>query len=166
MNTGSFLRDTALIVGLTFSVGSVLNRLRGGNGSRAPIILTLPHQETDTAPTTQEPEKHENGGTMTTANQFPGDEDFAQERRATNGLTDFEASSDEIHPDLVKLMQMREQEQMATRDFARSLVLYWKEMVEGGVPGQLAAALLREFQQAELNRRLNLDVHQLRYENE
>lgn len=102
---------------------------------------------------------------MTTQSQYPGDEEFERMRRAVSDLTDSEGSPDAIHPDHAKLMQMREQEQMATKDFAHSLVLYWRELKDE-VPLQLAATLLREFQQAELNRRLNLDVHQLRFENE
>ncbi len=76
-------------------------------------------------------------------------------------------------PDLADLelefareQQIRDQEVAEARDLGRAVGAYWQETIKANIPPPIAGALVREFQQAELHRRLNLDVLRERLGNE
>ncbi len=102
--------------------------------------------------------------------QYPGDDEFR--RRYENG--EFDVPDDELRmpeleelqPDVVAEAQMREQEIEEVRDFGKSMAAYWNELIRANVPPPVAATMMREFQQGEMTRRLNLDVLHERLRNE
>lgn len=94
----------------------------------------------------------------------PTTEDFPEGEGDDYGDPEFDIGP--LPPELARQAHLREQEVEATRDFAKSLVAYWQELLDGEVPANLAATLLREYQQLEMNRLTNIDVHRLRFDNE
>lgn len=108
-------------------------------------------------------------GTNDVAENYPGDDEFKARYEAGEfDVPDEELLPElsELHEDVVKESQMREQEVEEVRDFGKMMAAYWMEMMRAQVPPPIAGALVREFQQGEIQRRLNLEVLRERLRNE
>ncbi len=167
----------AITAGLTFLGGHLLRSAIGSNGNQETTretgeavtrILLVPR--TDTPPTASsgsgQPPSEPPDGAVGYSGEEPDPEDELR-KKIEDALHDpAEYDLGPLHPDLAKQAQLREQEVEATRDFAKSVVAYWHECLEGQMPVQIATTLVREYQQLEMNRLTNIDVHRLRFDNE
>lgn len=147
--------------------GYALKTLRAGQPkfggetpSQQPRVIVLRAG----SPTTQQDESEPQSGGGSGGNRPPTTFEFPEGEGDDPNDPEFDIGP--LPPELARQAHLREQEVEATRDFAKSLVAYWHECLEGEIPANLAATLLREYQQVEMNRLTNIDVHRLRFDNE
>lgn len=65
-----------------------------------------------------------------------------------------------------QFMAVQDQMVMEASGFGKELVAYFHELIKGQIPFQAVIVLTREWQQAEINRRTNLDALERRLDHE
>lgn len=74
---------------------------------------------------------------------------------------------DEQHrKEVAEFMAVQDQMIMEAAGFGKELVAYFRQLIAGGIPFEAVIVLTREWQQAEINRRTNLDALNMRLDHE